>query len=116
MGYMTKQEMLERLNDGEHPVLISLDKWKRAIPGKRISQFWFDEHCISDTCACCDKYNCYYSDEDCPMIIDDLTCDNKCHPWNLAMEAAYSMNMVDFMGYRKEIIDHLKQTKKELGL
>ena len=74
---MTREEMLIRFEDGEHPLLITLDKWKR--------QKTLDDTKGARNCALCEKFNPYSNEylhdeeeEDCSKCYFFQNFDKNC--------------------------------------
>ncbi len=107
MGHMTRKEMLERLEAGESPAAISLDKWKRLIPpgGERFHWLWFYRYCGIDECALCEVFEC----EDCPLDMNNDGCGSDRHPWRRCWIAADDRSRPDFMTGRAALIKRLKR-------
>lgn len=60
-GWMTAAEIHERLADGEFPIDLSIDKWRRICNNPAIGDY--NKHQLADlidceTCALCVTYDC----------------------------------------------------------
>lgn len=80
---MTREEMLKKLDDGEDPLDISIEKWERLIkwmklnPNEYLDNSWFH----AGTCALCEVYQVRkYGCSKCVIGVTDC-CLNENSTW-----------------------------------
>ena len=110
MSLMTREEMIERVEEGENPLELSIEKWKRVEAVYLNRSLDEDEFC-AETCALChgSADDCH----DCPFFLThghpcDARQEDGSYYWQMAAEDIVGMKN---RGHVRRMVEALEKIR-----